>query len=99
MAVGFVLVTSAYVIVAVGFALWVPELYDTRYRMRGAGVTNTIGRLSTAGVQPFVVFLFARGGVAAVVGVLAAMLVVQAAAFALFAVETRKRTLESLAVS
>lgn len=99
MAVGFVLVTSAYVIVAVGFALWVPELYDTRYRMRGAGVTNTIGRLSTAGVQPLVVFLFAKGGVAAVVGVLAAMLVVQAIAFALFAVETRKRTLESLAVS
>jgi len=99
MAVGFVLVTSAYVIVAVGFALWVPELYDTRYRMRGAAVANTLGRLSTAGVQPFVVFLFARGGVAAVVGVLAAMLVVQAVVFALFAVETRKRTLESLAVS
>ena len=99
MAVGFVLVTSAYVIVAVGFALWVPELYDTRYRMRGAGVTNTVGRLSTAGVQPMVVALFAWGGVAAVVGVLAAMLVVLAVVFALFAVETRQRTLESLAIS
>jgi putative MFS transporter len=97
MAVGFVLVTSAYVIVAVGFALWVPELYDTRYRMRGAGVTNTLGRLSTAGVQPMVVALFAWGGVAAVVGVLASALVVLAVVFALFAIETRQRTLESLA--
>ena len=99
MLVGFVLVTAAYVNVAVGFALWIPELYDTRYRMRGAGVTNTLGRLSTAGVQPFVVFLFGWGGVAAVVGVLSAALVVQAIIFALFAIETRQRTLESLAVS
>jgi len=99
MLVGFVLVTAAYVNVAVGFALWIPELYDTRYRMRGAAVANTLGRLSTAGVQPFVVFLFGWGGVAAVVGVLSAALVVQAIIFALFAIETRQRTLESLAVS
>jgi len=98
MAVGFVLVTCAYVIVAVGFALWIPELFETRYRMRGAGVCNTAGRLTTAGVQFVVVALFGWGGVAAVVGVLAALLVVQAAIFALFAVETRQRTLESLAV-
>jgi putative MFS transporter len=96
MAVGFVLVTSAYVIVAVGFALWVPELYDTRYRMRGAGVCSTAGRLTTAGVQFVVVALFAWGGVQAVVGVLAAMLVLQAVVFALFAVETRQQSLERL---
>jgi hypothetical protein len=50
-------------------------------------------------VQFVVVALFGWGGVGAVVGVLAALLVVQAVVFALFAVETRKRTLESLAVS
>jgi hypothetical protein len=50
-------------------------------------------------VQPFGVFMFGWGGVAAVVGVLSAALVVQAIIFALFAIETRQRTLESLAVS
>ena len=38
MAVGFVLVTSAYVIVAVGFAPVDSGTLRTRYRMRGAGV-------------------------------------------------------------
>ena len=57
-------------IVAVGFALWIPELFETRYRMRGTGVCNTAGRLTTAGVQFVVVALFGWGGVAAVVGVL-----------------------------
>jgi putative MFS transporter len=97
MAVGFVLVTSVYVIVAVGFALWVPELYDTRYRMRGAAVCSTAGRLVTAVIQPIIVFLLTRWGVSGVVDVLVALLVVQALAFAFFAVETRQQTLENLA--
>jgi MFS transporter, putative metabolite:H+ symporter len=96
MAVGFVLVTAAYVIVAVGFALWVPELYETRYRMRGAAVCSTAGRLTTAGVQFAVVALFGWGGVSAVVGVLVAMLVFQAVIFAVFAMETRQRALEKI---
>ena len=96
MAVGFVLVTASYVIVAVGFALWVPELYDTRYRMRGAAVCSTAGRLVTAVIQPIIVFLLAWNGVTGVVWVLAALLVVQAVIFALFAVETRQQSLESL---
>jgi MFS transporter, putative metabolite:H+ symporter len=96
MAVGFVLVTSVYVIVAVGFALWVPELYDTRYRMRGAAVCSTAGRLTTAVIQPIIVFLLNWQGVSGVVWVLVALLVIQAVVFALFAVETRQQTLESL---
>jgi MFS transporter, putative metabolite:H+ symporter len=97
MAVGFVLVTSVYVIVAVGFALWVPELYETRYRMRGAGVCSTAGRLTTAGVQFVVVALFGWGGVSAVVGLLVVLLIIQALAFALFAIETKQRSLEKIA--
>lgn len=96
MAVGFVLVTASYVIVAVGFALWVPELYDTRYRMRGAAVCSTAGRLVTAVIQPIIVFLLAWNGVTGVVWVLAALLVIQAVVFALFAVETRQQSLENL---
>jgi putative MFS transporter len=98
MAVGFVLVTASYVIVAVGFALWVPELYDTRYRMRGAAVCSTAGRLVTAVIQSIIVALLAWNGVTGVVWVLAALLLIQAVVFALFAVETRQQSLETIAV-
>ena len=97
MAVGFVLVTSIYVLVAIGFALYIPELFDTRYRLRGAGVCSTAGRLTTAGVQFVVVALFGWGGITAVVGLLVALLIVQAIAFALFGIETKMRPLEQIA--
>lgn len=96
MAVGFVLVTAIYVLVAVGFAIWLPELYETRYRMRGSGVCNTAGRLVTAGVQFIVVALFAWGGISAVVGLLTSLLVLQAIVFALFAMETKQQPLETI---
>jgi len=59
-------------------------------------VCSTAGRLVTAVIQPIIVFLLAWNGVTGVVWVLAALLVVQAVIFALFAVETRQQSLESL---
>jgi putative MFS transporter len=96
MAVGFALFIGIYVILAVGFALYVPELFRTDYRLRGTGVCSTVGRISTAGVQFVVVALFAWGGVNAVVGLLVSLLLVQAAVFALFGVETKQRPLEEI---
>jgi putative MFS transporter len=96
MAVGFCLFIGIYIILAVGFALHVPELFPTEYRMRGAGVCSTAGRLATAGVQFVVVSLFAWGGVTAVVGLLVSLLLVQAVVFALFGIETRQKSLEAI---
>jgi putative MFS transporter len=97
MAVGFLLFTAIYVLLAIGFALHVPELFQTEYRMRGTAVCSTAGRLVTAGVQFIVVALFAWGGVAAVVGTLVALLVILAVVVALFDVETKQRSLEEIA--
>jgi len=44
---GFALVTSIYVLVAVAWSLYVPELFPTVIRMRGAGFCNTLGRMFT----------------------------------------------------
>jgi putative MFS transporter len=96
MLVGFGLFIGIYIILAVGFALHVPELFPTEYRMRGAGVCSTAGRLATAGVQFVVVSLFAWGGVAAVVGLLVSLLVIQALVFALFGIETKQKSLEAI---
>ena len=41
--VGFGLVTALYILVALAFALYIPELFPTEVRMRGAGFCNTVG--------------------------------------------------------
>jgi putative MFS transporter len=97
MFVGFLLFTSIYVLLAVGFALHIPELFQTEYRLRGTAVCSTAGRLVTAGVQYIVVLLFAWGGLAAVVGTLVGLLLSLAAVIALFGIETRNLSLEQIA--
>jgi putative MFS transporter len=96
MGVGFGLATSVYVFVAVGFALYVPELFTTKYRMRGTAVCATAGRLVTAVVQFVVIAVFTWGGLKAVLTVLIGLLIVQAGVFAAFGVETKGRPLEQI---
>ncbi len=69
--VGFLLVTSVYVLVAIAWGLYVPELFPTEVRMRGAGFCNTAGRLMTILTPQLVVPLFAAFGVAGVIGLAA----------------------------
>ena len=95
-AVGFGLVTCVYVMVAVAWALYVPELFPTEIRMRGAGFCNTMGRLMTIVTPQIVPFTFLRAGVVGVVAMLSALLLIQAIAVAFFGIETRQRSLEAL---
>jgi len=96
MLTGFLLYIGVYVLMAVGFALHVPELFRTEYRLRGTAVCGTAGRIATACVQYVVVWLFMIGGLTGVVSLLVGLLLVQAVAFAVFGMETAKRSLESI---
>jgi hypothetical protein len=89
-AVGFLLVTLIYVILATGFAMHVPELFPTRYRMRGTAICATAGRITTAFVQFAVVAMLAC--LLGVLMMLAGVLVFQAFVFAIFGLETKGRT-------
>jgi putative MFS transporter len=74
--VGFALVTAIYFLVALGWALYVPELFPTDLRMRGTGVSNTAGRLATIATPSVVVPIFnsyALPGVLGLVGVVMAI--------------------------
>jgi putative MFS transporter len=95
-AVGFCLVTSVYVMLATGFAMHVPELFPTRYRLRGTAVCATAGRIATALVQFAVVAIFAWQGLPGVLLTLAGVLVFQAIVFLLFGMETKGRALEDI---
>jgi putative MFS transporter len=96
---GFLLVTSVYVLVSITFGLYVPELFPTEIRMRGAGFCNMAGRLMTIATPQIIVPLFASGGVVSVIGMVSGLLILQAAVVGFFGIETRRKPLEALAPS
>ena len=93
---GFALVTSIYVLVGVAWSLYVPELFPTVIRMRGAGFCNTLGRMFTILTPQITTFLFALAGVAGVIGYVVAWLLLQVIVVLAFGVETKQVPLELL---
>ncbi len=95
-AMGFALVTAIYVLIGVGFAIYLPELFPTDLRMRGVGFCNTLGR-GVAMLTPYaVVPMFAAQGVGGVAGLIAALLAVMCLAIWTLGIETRRQPLEAL---
>ena len=52
--VGFLLIVSIYIQVAILFGVYTPELFPTEVRLRANGICNTLGRAATI-VSPFIV--------------------------------------------
>lgn len=95
-AVGFALTVPIYVLVALLFGVYIPELFPTEVRLRASGIVNTLGRGATI-VTPFlVVALFEAHGVAGVMALMIGLLVVQIVAVWAFGIEPRHRSLEEL---
>lgn len=89
----FLLVCCVYALITVASFAYVPELFPTACRMRGAGFAMTGGRVATAVTPYIVLILFERFGLG---GVIAGVLALQLAALALvvrFGIETSKRSL------
>lgn len=94
---GFLLITAVYVMVAIGWALYVPELFPTEIRMRGAGFCNTAGRMATIVTPQIIVPLFAAAGVGGVIALVDFLLLLLALMVGVFGIETREKSLEALA--
>jgi putative MFS transporter len=101
--VGFLLVSMIYLLVTLNIATYIPELFPTEYRLRGAGVANTISRIVSIGIPYMTVYVIGLGedlGIGAVGGVVAmalAALLVQALVVAWLGIETKQQPLEALA--
>lgn len=93
---GFLLMIPIYVLVAVLFAIYVPELFPTEVRMRATGICNTFGRGATILTPFIVVALFMPYRVKGVVGFLIALLIMQIFVVLKFGVEPKKRRLEEI---
>jgi MFS transporter, putative metabolite:H+ symporter len=93
---GFVLMIPIYVLVTMGFAIYIPELFPTEVRLRASGICNSFGRGATI-VTPFlVVALFRPYGVGGVLGLMIGLLIIQIFAVLLFGVEPKRRRLEEI---
>jgi len=99
MVTGVLLVIPIYVLVALLFGIYVPELFPTEIRLRASGICNTFGRGATIATPYVVVWLFARHGVTGVLAFMIVLLVVQIVAVAAWGIETRGRPLEDVAAS
>jgi putative MFS transporter len=94
--VGFALTIPIYVLVALLFGIYIPELFPTEVRLRASGLCNTLGRGATV-VTPFlVVWLFDAHGVAGVLDLMIGLLLVQSLVVLVFGIESRNRRLETL---
>ena len=96
LSVGFLLIVSIYIQVAMLFGVYTTELFPTEVRLRGNGICNTVGRAATI-ISPFVVVsLFQSYGIFGVIGLLIILLIIQIVAIATLGVEPAQRGLEEI---
>ena len=94
--VGLLLTIPIYVLVALLFAIYVPELFPTEVRLRASGICNTLGRGATI-ITPFIVVtLFAQYGIVGVLALMIGLLAIQIVVVAWLGVEPSGRRLEDL---
>lgn len=108
MGAGMILTTGAtFLVVAFGlsvalgcantvaFTVYVPELFETRFRLRGTGLCNAVGRLASSGVQYLIVLLLVWGGLGGITAALSGVLLLQAVIVWWFGIETKKKPLDN----
>jgi putative MFS transporter len=93
---GFILVAAIFVLVAIAWGMYVPELFPTTIRMRGTGFCNTLGRFMTILTPQIVTALFASFGIVAVLAFVVSLLVLQAIVVMFLGIETKQMPLEAL---
>ncbi len=93
---GFALFTLTYLMVALGVATYIPELFPTENRMRANGLAGAAGRVAGIAAPQMAVLLYAMGGIQHVLAVIIAALLLMAAVLALFGTETNQRSLEEI---
>lgn len=94
--VGFFLIIFVYMYVCFASAVYVPEIWPTAAKLRGSGLANSVGRVSGI-LSPYAVAaLLDASGVTGVFILLGATAVVTAVIIAIFGVESRGVSIESI---
>jgi putative MFS transporter len=94
---GLLLLGSLFCFTTLSIAVYMPELFATEYRTRGAGVAFTCARIGIV-VTPFpIIWAFDFGGLGAVTTMFSVFLVIALIALWVLGVETRAKPLEETA--
>lgn len=93
--VGFLLITSLYFGGTIGFSTYVPELFPTELRLRGAGLSSVAGRGASILMPLTVSTLYSYNGVESVTLALVGLVVLQAIVIGVLGLETARRSLDS----
>ncbi|ATW26306.1 MFS transporter [Candidatus Formimonas warabiya] len=96
MLLGFCFMLLLYIVCAIGFGIYVPELFPTRLRIRGTGVANSAGRLAMILNPYIVVWLLNSYGVQSVFQSLAGYAFFLALVVGIFGIETKAKSLEEI---
>jgi MFS transporter, putative metabolite:H+ symporter len=91
---GFVTVTAIYAFGAIALSGYMPELFATPIRMRAIAIAIACGRAVAVAMPSVAIVLFSNFGQAGVVTMVAAALVIQALAVALWGAQTRGRSID-----
>ena len=97
LSVGFLLIVCIYVLTALLYGVYTPELFPTAVRLRANGLCNMLGRGATIFTPFIVVGLFRAYGVGGVLALMIGLLVVQIVVVAAWGIEPARRGLEALA--
>ncbi len=94
---GLLLLCSLFCFTTLSIAVYMPELFGTEYRARGAGIAFTCARLGIVATPFPIVWAFDFGGLNAVTTMFSVFLVIALVALWTLGVETRARPLEETA--
>jgi len=94
--VGMVLTAAIFVLYALLFGIYIPEMFPTEVRLRAAGLCNTFGRGATIFTPFIVIALFDTNGIAGVIWAMSGCLAVLALVVLIFGLEPRQRSLEDM---
>jgi putative MFS transporter len=98
-AIGFLLTIPIYVLVAALFAVYVPELFPTEFRLRGVGICNAAGRSASIIVPLFVGPVFAHYGVSGVLAIMGVALLIMIGVVASLGIEPGRNGIEEVSVA
>ena len=96
MITGFLLIIPIYVLVALLFAIYIPELFPTEVRLRASGICNTFGRGAIIFTPFIVVALFRSHGIGGVLVFMIGLLLVEILVVLTLGVEPKRRRLEEI---
>lgn len=93
---GFFLITFVYMYVCYASAVYVPEIWPTAAKMRGAGLANAVGRVSGI-IAPYgVAYFLNTSGVVGVFLLLGGVSIITALIIAFIGIETRSASVEDI---